>query len=384
MTGRRPIAAIVGAAPAPSQDDGGFTPVGLMAEAAAFAIADSGVTKAQIDALYSASSYYYMPTLTLGEYLGIRPRTTDSTTIGGCSFVAHLRHASFALGAGEATYALISHASTQRSDGKRRVFSASEPSPYEAPYGALWPISGYALIARRHMYEYGTKPEHLAEVAVAAREWAVLNPEAAAVTPITIDDVLASPMICEPLHRHDCCLVTDGAGTLIVTSPERARDAHEHPVYVLGAAETHTARIVSQLGDFVTSPASITAPAALAQAGVDLGDIDTFQLYDAFTIAVLQIIEDIGLCPKGDAGPFVEGGVLRPGGELAVNTSGGGLSYRHPGMLGMTLLLEAVTQLRGTGGSRQVPDAQLALVHGLGGVQMSGATAVLAGPDWTW
>lgn len=384
MSGRRPLAAIVGAAPAPSQDDGRFTPVGLMAEAAAFAIADSGVAKAQIDGLYSASSYYYMPTLTLGEYLGIRPTTTDSTTIGGCSFVAHLRHASFALEAGAVTYALVAHASTQRSDGKRRVFSASEPSPYEVPYGALWPISGYALIAQRHMHQYDTLPEHLAEVAVAARQWAVLNPEATAEAPLTIDDVLTSPMICEPLHRYDCCLVTDGAGALIVTSPERARDAHEHPVYILGAAETHTARIVSQLGDFVTSPASVTAPAALAQAGVDLADIDTFQLYDAFTIAVLQIIEDIGLCPKGEAGPFVEAGTLRPGGALAVNTSGGGLSYRHPGMLGMTLLLEAITQLRGNGGPRQVHDARLTLVHGLGGVQMSGSTAVLAGPDWTW
>jgi acetyl-CoA acetyltransferase len=383
MSGR-PVAAIVGAAPAPSQDTGHFTPVGLMAEAAAEAIRDSGVAKSRIDGLLSASSYYYLPTMTLGEYLQISPRFSDTTTIGGCSFVAHLRHAAFAIDAGSCDYALIAHSSTQRSDGRSRVFSASESLAYEAPYDPLWPITGYALIASRHMHEYGTTSEHLAEVAVAARQWAVLNPDAAVSEQLTIDDVLSSPMISTPLHRYDCCLVSDGAGALVVTSPERARDEHESPIYVLGAAEGHGARSVSQLPSFVSSPATVTGPGALAQAGVELSDVDTFQVYDAFTITTLQILEDLGLCPKGEAGPFVSDGRLRPGGGLPVNTSGGGLSYRHPGMLGMTLLLEAATQLRHRGGPRQVPDAQLTLVHGLGGVQMSGATAVLAGPSWSW
>lgn len=381
---RRPIAAIVGASPAPSQDSGSLTPAGLMAESAAIAIRRAGIIKSQVDGLLSASSYHYLPTMTLGEYMQISPRFSDTTTIGGCSFVGHLRHAAFAIDAGSCDYALVSHASTQRSDGKNRVFSASESIAYEAPYDSLWPISGFAFIAQRHMHQFGTTAEQLAEVAVAARQWAVLNPDASATTQLTIDEVLDSPMISTPLHRYDCCLVTDGAGSLIVTSPERARDEHEAPIYVLGAAETHQARNVSQLPDFVTSPAATTGPQALSQAGVGLADIDTFQVYDAFTITTLQIIEDLGLCPKGEAGPFVAEGRLRPGGELPFNTSGGGLSYRHPGMLGMTLLLEAVTQLNNEGGPRQVPDAKLSMVHGLGGVQMSGATAVLADASWEW
>ena len=382
--GKRPIAAIVGASPAPSEDSGEFTPAGLMAEAAVDAASNAHVDRPAIDGLFSSSAYYYMPTLTLGEHLGITPRFSDSSTMGGCSFVAHLRHAAFALDAGSCTYGLIAHASTQRSDGKRVVKSMSEPLAYEVPYGALWPISGYAMIAARHMHDFGTTSEQLAEVAVSAREWGVLNPAGPFDEPLTIDQVITSPLIASPLHRYDCCLVSDGAGALIVTTPERARDHHEQPVYVLGAAESHVARNVSQLPDFVTSPAAITAPEALAEAEVELTDVDNYQVCDAFTITTLQILEDIGLCTKGEAGAFVSDGKTRPGGSLPVNTSGGGLSYRHPGMLGLTLLLEAVTQLRGEGGNRQVPEARVSLVHGLGGVQMAGATAILAGPDWEW
>ena len=381
---KRPLVAIVGASPAPSEDSGRYTPAGLMAEAALHAIADAAVERSLVDGLFSASAYYYMPTVTLGEYMGITPRFTDSSTIGGCSFESHLRHAAFALDAEACTYGLIAHASTQRSDGRRLVKSMSEPLAYEVPYGALWPISGYAMIAARHMHEFGTTSEQLAEVAVSAREWAVLNPAARYDQQLSIEQVLESPIVASPLHRYDCCLVSDGAGALIVTTPERARDHHENPVYVLGAAETHVARNVSQLPDFVTSPAAITAPEALAEADMAIGDIDNFQLYDAFTITTLQILEDIGLCEKGDAGPFVSDGKTRPGGSHPVNTSGGGLSYRHPGMLGLTLLLEAISQLRRVAGARQVPDAMFSLVHGLGGVQMAGATAILAGPSWQW
>jgi acetyl-CoA acetyltransferase len=377
-----PILAIIGASASASEDQGIYSSAGLMAEAVVAAVAQSGVKRSQIDGLLSASAYYYMPTPTLAEYLGIRPSYTDSTTIGGCSNIAHLRHAAFAIDSGACDVAVIAHASTQRSDGKRRVKSMSEPLAYELPYGPLWPIAGYAMIARRHMHEFGTTSEQLAEVAVAARKWALLNPGARWTEPITAADVLASPMIAEPLHRLDCCMVTDGAGALVVTSPERARDLCENPVYVLGGAETHVARNVSQLPDFVTAPATITAPKALRQAGVELSDIDNFQVYDAFTITTLQILEGLGLCPIGEGGAFVEDGRTRPGGSTPVNTSGGGLSYRHPGMLGMTLLLEAVAQLRREAGDRQVEDSMLSLVHGLGGVQMSGATAILAGPGW--
>ena len=297
--------------------------------------------------------------------------------------MAHLQHAAFAIASGACDVAIIAHASTQRSDGNRRVKSMSEPLAYEVPYGPLWPIAGYAMITRRHMHEFGTTREQLAEVAVAAREWALLNPDARWTEPITAADVVASPMIADPLHRLDCCMVTDGAGALVVTSPERAQDFCDNPVYVLGGAETHVARNVSQLPDFVTAPATITAPKALRQAGVELSDIDNFQVYDAFTITTLQILEGLGLCPIGEGRAFIEDGAIRPGGTTPVNTSGGGLSYRHPGMLGMTLLLEAMEQLRGEAGDRQVKNSKLSLVHGLGGVQMSGATAILAGPGWT-
>jgi acetyl-CoA acetyltransferase len=377
MSRSGPVLAIVGASLAPSQDTGTLSPAGLMAEAAAIALNEAGLRTDAVDALFSASAYHYMPTLTLGETLGIVPRFSDSTTIGGSSFVAHLGHAANAVAAGACEVGLIAYGSTQRTDGSRFVRSITEPLAYEVPYGALWPIAGYAFMARRHMYEYGTTPEQLAEVAVAARAWAGRNPGALERTPITVDDVLASPLVADPLHRLDCCLVSNGGAALVVTSPERAADLVERPVYVHAVEETHVARNVTGIPDLTTSPAAITGPRALAAAGVSLADIDVFQLYDSFTIAVLLTLEGLGLCPRGEGGAFVEGGILRPGGGLAVNTSGGGLSNRHPGMLGIFLLHEAVTQLRGEGGDRQVEGAATALVHGLGGVHMSGATAVL-------
>jgi acetyl-CoA acetyltransferase len=232
------------------------------------------------------------------------------------------------------------------------------------------------------MYEHGTTSEQLAEVAVAAREWAVLNPDSAQTERITVDDVLASPVICSPLHRLDCCLVTNAGAALVVTSPERAREVCENPVYVLAEADTHFNRHVSTLPDFTSSPAAVTGPKALAQAGMTLADMDVVQVYDSFTIATVITLEDLGYCAKGEGGAFVEDGKLRPGGSLPLNTGGGGLSYRHGGMLGTILLVEAVTQLRGEGGPRQIEGARTALVHGLGGVHMSGATTVLAGPGW--
>ena len=373
-----PILAIVGSAAPASQDLGTFTPVGLMAEASAAAIKEAGVAKDDIDGLFSASSFYYMPTLNLSEYLGIVPRYSDSTTIGGCSFIAHLHHAAAAIAAGEMTTGLIAYGSTQRSIGSRFVKTMSEPLAYEMPYGPRWPIAGYAMQAQRHMYRFGTTSEQLAEVAVAARAWAGLNPAAAMREPITIEDVVSSPMICSPLHRLDCCLVSDGGGALVVTSPERARDLTDHPIYVLAGSESHFGRYISGLPDFVTSPGAVSGPEALAKAQVSIDDIDHVQIYDPFTIAVIMAVEDLGFCEKGEGGAFVEDQKMRPGGSLPVNTDGGGLSHRHPGMLGMNLILEAVIQLRGTGGERQVDDAALSLIHGLGGVYTATATAVLA------
>ena len=195
--------------------------------------------------------------------------------------------------------------------------------------------------------------------------------------PITVDDVLDSPTICSPLHRLDCCLVTDGGGALVITSPERAADFTDEPVYVLGASEAHVARHITGLPDFVSTPGTLSGPAALTEAGVSIEDMDHFQIYDPFTIAVVMAVEDLGLCAKGEGGAFLEDGKARPGGGLALNTDGGGLSHRHPGMLGMNLILESVAQLTGSAGDRQV-EANLSLVHGLGGAYTATATAVLA------
>lgn len=378
-----PRLGIVGAAAAPSRDSGTLTPAGLMAEASAAAMRDASVTKDQIDGLFSASAYYYLPQMTLGDHLDIRPSYSDSSNIGGCSFIAHLSHAAAAIDAGLCNVGLIAYASTQRSDGRRLVKSMSEPLAYEVPYVPMWPLTGFAMMAQRHMAQFGTTSQQLAEIAVAARAWALLNPESGQTRPLSVAEVVESPEICSPLRRYDCCLVSNGAGALIVTSPERAADLSDRPVHVWSVAETHDSRYVSRLPDYVTSPAAQTGPRALAGAGVTLEDIDVFGVYDAFTIAVLIALEDLGFCGKGEGGSFVEDGKLRPGGSLPLNTGGGGLSNRHPGMLGMELLLEAVTQLRHEGGRRQVPQAQTALVHGLGAVHMSGATAVLSRPDWT-
>jgi acetyl-CoA acetyltransferase len=378
---RRPIASIVGAANSVDQDDASLTPAAHAAQAGVRALAQAGLTTRDVDGLFSASAYYYLPTLTLGEHLGITPSYSDSSNIGGCSFVAHLQHAAAAIATGRCSVALIAYASTQGTDAASGLRSMSEPLVYEAPHGPLWPITGFALRTQRHFHEFGTTSEQLAEIAVAAREWACLNPDVDVDQPLTVADVVGSRMICAPLHKLDCCLVTNGAGAVVVTAADRAADLVDDPVHVWGVAEAHDARSVSSIPDLVRTPATRTGPAAMRAAGIGIADVDVFQLYDAFTISVLLALEDLGVCPKGEGGPFVQDGVLRPGGGLAVNTSGGGLSARHPGMLGIHLLLEAVQQLRGTATGRQVPDAAVALVHGLGGVQTSAATAVLGRSD---
>jgi acetyl-CoA acetyltransferase len=235
----------------------------------------------------------------------------------------------------------------------------------------------YALAASRHMYEYGTTREQLAQVAVAAREWAKLNRKAFMRDDLTIEDVLASRMVSSPLSILDCCLVTDGGGALLVTSPERAKDLRRPPVYLLGAGEAHWHRNISQMPDLTVTAAADSGRRAYEMAGVGPEDADVTILYDAFTINPILFLEDLGFCEKGEGGAFVEGGRIAPGGELAVNTNGGGLSYNHPGMYGLLLLIEAVRQLRGECGERQVEDACVALAHGNGGVLSSQVTAVL-------
>jgi acetyl-CoA acetyltransferase len=370
-------AAVVGVAESDLGEVGpGFTPLDLIGQATLRALDDAGLERSDVDGLFSASAYHHMPTLSAGEYLGIRPRYSDATSMGGSSFVSHLFHAAAAIDAGLCEVALITYASTQRSGGGRLV-SGSEADPYEAPFNPRYPVSMYALAASRHMYEYGTTREQLAEVAVSAREWARLNPKAFERDDLTVRDVLDSRMVSSPLSVRDCCLVTDGGGAVIVTGAERARNLKERPVYVLGAGEAHWHRSISQMPDLTISAAAESGPRAYEMAGMGPEDVDVAMLYDAFTINTVLFLEDLGFCEKGDGGAFVSGGKISPGGELAVNTNGGGLSYNHPGMYGLLLIVEAVRQLRGECGDRQVQSANVALVHGNGGVLSSQVTAVL-------
>ncbi len=370
-------AAIVGAAESDLGEVGpGLTPLDLVGQAADRALADAGLNLGDVDGLFSASAYYSMATVSAGEYLGIRPRYSDATNMGGSSFVSHLLHAATAIDAGLCEVALVIYASTQRSGGGFRGLS-DPPNPYETPYGPRYPVSMYALAASRHMHEYGTTREQLAEVAVTAREWAKLTPKAFKRDHLTVEDVLASRMISSPLSLLDCCLVTDGGGALVVTSAERAMDLRKAPVYLLGAGEAHWHRNISQMPDLTVTAAAESGPRAYEMAGVRPEDVDVTMLYDAFTINTILFLEDLGFCQKGEGGTFLEGGRIAPGGELPVNTNGGGLSYNHPGMYGLLLLIEGVRQLRGECGERQVRGARVALAHGNGGVLSSQVTAVL-------
>lgn len=249
---------------------------------------------------------------------------------------------------------------------------------WDIPYGFGTPASSYSLAAMRHMTEYGTTSEQLAEIAVSTRRWASMNPRARYRDPLTVDDVLASPMVAAPLHKLDCCLVTDGAGAIVLTRADRARDLARDPVYVLGTGTSHThAMSISQMPDLTVTAGAVSGPKAFAMAGLSPSDVDVVETYDSFTITVLLALEDLGFCAKGEGGEFVAEGRLGPGGSTPTNTNGGGLSYTHPGMYGMFLLVEAVRQLRGAAGDRQVPDAKVAVAHGCGGVLSSTSTVVL-------
>jgi acetyl-CoA acetyltransferase len=368
--------AIVGIGTAGTGEAPGRSAIELLAEASLNAIADAGLKLSDVDGIFAATSTHAFPTLSVGEYLGIRPRFFDGTNVGGASFEAHLLHAALALDAGLCDVALICYGSNQRTAGGRLV-SMSEPQVWEAPFKPRMPLTAYALAASRHMHQFGTTREQLAEVAVAARGWANLNPAAFARGPLSVADVLASRMISDPLTVLDCCLVTDGGAACVMTRADRARHLARPPVYFLGGAGAQWHRTISTMPDLTVSAASESGPRAMAHAGIALADVKLAMLYDAFTICTLLFLEDLGFCPKGEAGRFVEGGAIAPGGRLAVNTNGGGLSCVHPGMYGLFLIVEAVTQLRGAAGERQVKDCDVALVHGNGGTLSAQVTAVL-------
>jgi acetyl-CoA acetyltransferase len=343
------------------------------------ALADAGLTLADVDGVCHGQS-----SVGLAEYLGIHPRFAESTNTGGSSYEIHVEHAAAAIAAGLCEVVIGVYASTPRSDrrhGRTREFQRpAGPNPmveWELPYGMRMPMGPYALAASRHMAQFGTTSEQLAEIAVSTRAWAALNSRARYRDPITVEDVLASPMQSSPLHLLDCCLVTDGAGAFVLTSAERARALARPPVYVLGAATCHDHSMISQMPDLTVTPGAVSGANAFRLAGVKPSDVDVLMGYDSFTITALLHVEDLGFCAKGEGGPFVEGGRTGPGGPLPMNTNGGGLSYTHPGQYGMFLIVEAVRQLRGEAGPRQVRGAEIAVAHGSGMVLSVMSTLVL-------
>ncbi|SRX94435.1 hypothetical protein [Streptomyces bingchenggensis BCW-1] [Mycobacterium shimoidei] len=356
------------------------TAMALMAQSARRAVADAGLTKDDIDGFGGHGTL--LPPVEVSEYLGLRPSWVDATNVGGSSWEVMAGHAAEAIAAGAIDVALLTYGSTARSDVKRRsrasaaTMSTGGAMQYEAPYGATL-IAKYAMAARRHMIEYGTTAEQLAEVAVAAHEWAAMNDNAFERDRITAADVAAAPMLADPFTSKHVCLRTDGGGAVVLASERVAKDCAKEPIWILGAADSTSHVSMSEWADFTTSPAALSGPRAFAQAGVGPADVDVCQLYDSFTSTVLLTVEDLGFCAKGEGGPFIASGALRPGGALPTNTDGGGLASCHPGMRGMFLMVEATRQLRGECGPRQVDGARVACVHAMGGFFTHSATMIL-------
>ncbi len=374
---KRGSAAIVGVAESDiGQVADGFSVIDLMAQGVQRVLEDCGLTLKDVDGVFSATSQSRLSVLSLCEYLGIDPPFIGSTIVGGSSFEYHVAHAMNAIEQGLCNVAVIAYGSTQRSIGRKQA-SVREINPYESPFNPFMPSSAYAMAAARPMHQYGTTREQLAAVAVAAREWAQLNPVAWDRKPLSIQDVLSARMVSYPFTVRDICLVTDGGGAVIVTSAERARSLRKKPAYVLGCGQSTTHSSISSMPDLTVTGAVASGKAAYKMAKLGPADVDAFELYDAFTLNTILFLEDLGVCKKGEGGPFVEGGRIGPKGSVPVNTNGGGLSYCHPGMYGLFLLIEAVRQLRGECGARQVKDCEVAIAHGNGGVLSSQATVIL-------
>lgn len=353
----------------------GYSSMELTAQAALLAVADAGLTMQQVDALFICQPDDFFAGLSFAEYLGLQPRYTDNNRTGGSAFMSHMAVAAMMLDAGYIDCALIAYGSNQRSNGGKLATRITS-NGWDAPYAPLFPLTSYALAAARHMHEYGTTREDLAAVTLAARAWANTNPEAFAQGPLTLEDCLAARMVSTPISVRDCCLVTDGAGAIVMTRIDWARDLARPPVAVLGAAAATWWNSIAQAKDVTVTAARESGARAMAMAGVSPSDIGTAQLYDAFTINTILFLEDLGFCPKGEGGPFVSSGAIAPGGSLPVNTNGGGLSCCHPGMYGLFAIIEAARQIRG-GAANQIPGVDVALAHGNGGTLSSQATVVL-------
>lgn len=341
------------------------------------ALADAGLSIRDVDGFFSTGQLGFGG-VSLTEYLGLNPRYIDATFIGGSSYLAHVGHAAAAIAAGKCRVALITQGAKVRGVIRGAKHTADTPEfPFETVYGET-NAAIYALAARRHMHEFGTTPEQLAAVKVAASEYAQFNPHALLRKPVTVADVVNSPMISDPLHRLDCCVVTDGGGAIVVVAPEIARGLNRPPVSVLGHAEAikHGGRGPN---DFTSTGAVVSAPRALAEAGVALSDIAYASIYDSFTITVIMTLEDFGFCKKGQGGAFVASGALGPDGVIPTNTDGGGLCNNHPGYQGgLVKIVEAVRQLRGEATPQtQIPNCRLAVAHGTGGGMSRQASVTL-------
>ena len=347
------------------------------AEAGFNALEDAGLTVKDVDALFTAG----VRTLHVAEYMGFVPKYADNTAIGGSSFVIHVEHALAAINAGLIDVALITHGETGRSS--RAPVGGDQNLPaaqYEIPYGLVIPPHLYALACSRYMHVYGEERarQGMAEIAVATRKWAQLNPKALMQDHMTFDDYHESRWISYPFHLMDCCLVTDAGGACVVASPKVAQQCRKKPVWILGTGEGHDHELISQMPDLTSTIARETGPRALAMAGMTHQDIDLAMIYDSFTYTALVTLESLGFCGKGEGPDFVANQRTAPGGDFPMNTNGGGLSYTHTGMYGMFLLLEATRQLRGDAGERQLKGCRVAIVNGTGGALASCGTAVLA------
>ncbi|MBA3303582.1 MAG: acetyl-CoA acetyltransferase [Acidimicrobiia bacterium] len=379
--GGRGRVAIVGAALSDCGRVDDRSPFELHHQAASRALADAGLGKGDVDGFMSTGMGVLAP-VEVAEYLGLRPLWADSTSVGGSAWEFMVEHAVAAIRTGMADVVVVAYGSTARADLKRRLRGANlsmgtrGPTQFDAPFGHSL-IAKYAMVARRHMHEFGTTIEQLAEIAASARHNATLNPDAYYRDPITIEDVQSSAMVADPFTKLHCCIRSDGGGAVVLTGELRARDCAKAPVWVLGTGEATSHTTMSEWEDFTESPARRSGDLAFRRAGLGPADVDVCQLYDAFTSMVLLTLEGLGFCAKGEGGAFVEDGRLRVGGALPTNTDGGGLSSCHPGMRGMFLLVEAVRQLRGECGPRQVPGAEVACVNGTGGWFSSASTVLL-------
>lgn len=394
MTGQKKSAAIVGIHEYPSRDvEGEISPLQIKAESAAAALADAGLNWSDVDALYDAGEGGGMGGLTMAEYFQINPRVIDTTNVGGSSYEFHAAHAKRDIAAGRARVALITYGSTAHSNaaaiGVGGRGQSMHPVDNMESFAGMTLVSNYAMAAHRHMHEYGTTSEQLAEISVATRFHAMRNPQAVAamkalefldIRETTIEDVVNSRMIADPLHLLECCMISDGGGAVVIASADVAKDCKKPPVWVLGTGE---ATRYPQIGGDITSSAAVqSGQEAFGEAGVKAGEMDIAMIYDSFSITVLTLLEDLGFCKKGEGGAWVEGGRLRfdrVKDGPALNTDGGGLSSNHPGMRGIFLLIEATRQLRGESHS-QVENAKLAVAHGNGGMlgsRHTGGTIIL-------